>query len=119
MWRLDASDQVMLAGCSYQAMREASEQVRQYFGTLRLDRSEQIVAGNLLVEQMWVYYDLFQPVMHLTAKTVTGDKVRRGFEESKTAFERLLATGVLSQEQQHRLQALYEQTNLCNCECHL
>jgi hypothetical protein len=85
--------------------------VRQYFGKARLETPEQIVAGNRLYEQMWVYYNLFQPVMHLTAKIVTSDKVRRSWDEAKTPFERLLATGVLSQEQQQRLQALYEQTN--------
>jgi hypothetical protein len=164
------SERVMLAGRSYQAMREAFEQVsqrlpfaikelhpdngpeffnwhlvrylkekvsgvqlsrsrpyhkndnrnveqkndtlvRQYFGTLRLDTPEQIIVGNRLYEQMWVYYNLFQPVMHLKAKTVTDNKVHRSWDTAKTPFERLLATGVLSQEQQHRLQALYEQTN--------
>ncbi len=85
--------------------------VRQYFGTLRLETPEQIAAGNRLYEQMWVYYNLFQPVLHLSAKTVVGDKVRRRWDEAKTPFERLQASGVLSQEQQHRLQVLYEQTN--------
>ena len=164
------SERVMLAGRSYQAMREAFEQVnqrlpfaikelhpdngpeffnwhlvrywkekvsgvhlsrsrpyhkndnrnveqknatlvRQYFGTLRLETPEQITAGNRLYEQMWVYYNLFQPVMHLVAKTVVGGKVRRSWDEAKTPFERLQASGVLSQAQQQRLQALYEQTN--------
>ena len=40
-----------------------------------------------------------------------GDKVRRKWDEAQTPYQRLLATGVLSQEQQERLQALYEQTN--------
>lgn len=31
---------------------------------VRLDTREQIAAGNRLYEQMWVYYNLFQPVMH-------------------------------------------------------
>jgi len=164
------SERVMLAGRSYQAMREAFEQVnqrlpfaikelhpdngpeffnwhlvrywkekvsgvhlsrsrpyhkndnrnveqkndtlvRQYFGTLRLETPEQITAGNRLYEQMWVYYNLFQPVMHLVAKTVVDGKVRRSWDEAKTPFERLQASGVLSQAQQQRLQALYEQTN--------
>jgi hypothetical protein len=85
--------------------------VRQYFGELRLDTAEQVAAGNALYERMWVYYNLFQPVMHLTEKTVEGDKVRRKWDEAQTPYQRLLATGVLSQEQQERLQALYEQTN--------
>ena len=85
--------------------------VRQYFGELRLDTAEQVAAGNALYERMWVYYNLFQPVMHLTEKTVEGDKVRRTWDEAQTPYQRLLATGVLSQEQQERLQVLYEQTN--------
>jgi len=85
--------------------------VRQYLGTLRLDTAEQIVAGNALYERMWLYYNLFQPVMHLCEKRVDGDKVRRTWDQAQTPYQRLLATGVLSQEQQQRLQALYEQTN--------
>jgi hypothetical protein len=38
--------------------------VRQYFGQLRLDRPEQIGAMNALYERMWLYYNLFQPVLH-------------------------------------------------------
>ena len=85
--------------------------VRQYFGELRLDTPSQIAAGNALYERMWLYYNLFQPVMHLTEKTVEGDKVRRKWDKAQTPYQRLLATGVLSPEQQERLQALYEQTN--------
>src|SRR5438105_8023381 len=39
--------------------------VRHYFGHLRLSTPEQIAAANALYEQMWVYYNLFQPVLHL------------------------------------------------------
>src|SRR3989440_3133758 len=85
--------------------------VRQYFGELRLDTAEQIAAGNALYERMWLYYNLFQPVMHLSEKIVEGDKVRRKWDEAQTPYQRLLASGVLSQEQQERLHALYEQTN--------
>jgi hypothetical protein len=85
--------------------------VRQYFGELRLETAEQIAAGNRLYEQMWIYYNLFQPVMHLKTKTMEGDKVRRSWDEAQTPYERLKATGVLSQHHQQRLQALYEQTN--------
>src|SRR5438552_8121533 len=85
--------------------------VRHYFGELRLDTAEQIAAGNVLYERMWLYYNLFQPVMHLSEKIVEGDTVRRKWDEAQTPYQRLLVTGVLSQEQQERLQALYEQTN--------
>jgi len=85
--------------------------VREYFGDLRLDTPEQIAAGQALYERMWVYYNLFQPVMHLIKKTVEGDKVHRKWDQARSPYQRLLATGVLSPEQQTRLQALYEQTN--------
>ena len=85
--------------------------VRQYFGDLRLDRPEQIEAMNALYEQMWIYYNLFQPVMHLIEKTAVGDKVRRKWDQARTPFERLKATGKLSAQQEQRLQTLYEQTN--------
>ncbi|HYU74823.1 MAG TPA: integrase [Ktedonobacteraceae bacterium] len=85
--------------------------VRQSFGHLRFDRPEQIEAMNALYEQMWLYYNLFQPVMHLMEKTAVGDKVRRKWDQARTPYARLKATGKLSVEQEQRLQTLYEQTN--------
>jgi hypothetical protein len=85
--------------------------VRQYFGDLRFDRLEEIEAMNALYEQMWVYYNLFQPVLHLIGKTVVEDKVRRTWDQAQTPYTRLKATGKLSAERQQQLQALYEQTN--------
>ncbi len=71
----------------------------------------QIEAMNVLYEQMWIYSNLFQPVMHLSEKTVIGDKVRRKWDQARTPFERLKATGKLSAQQEQHLQTLYEQTN--------
>ena len=85
--------------------------VREYLGDLRLDTPEQIAALNALYEDMWCYYNLFQPVLHLCEKHVVGDTVRRKWDAAQTPYERLLASGVLSQEQQGRLQQLYVQTN--------
>ena len=85
--------------------------VRQYLGDLRLDTPEQIAALNTLYEQMWLYYNLFQPVLHLVEKRVVDDKVRRKWDAAKTPYERLLASSVLTSEQQAHLQQLYAQTN--------
>jgi hypothetical protein len=85
--------------------------VREYFGQLRLDTPEQVQAVNELYEQMWLYYNLFQPVLHLVQKQLDGDKVRRKWDQAQTPYERLRAAGGLSEEQQARLQALYEATN--------
>jgi hypothetical protein len=44
---------------------------------------EQITAGNALYERIWLYYDLFQRVMHLSEKRVDGDKVRRSWDQAQ------------------------------------
>lgn len=85
--------------------------VRQYFGTIRLDSPEQVKAMNALYEKMWLYYNLFQPVMHLEEKVCQGEKVVRRWDQAQTPYQRLLATDVLASDQHARLQALYEQTN--------
>jgi hypothetical protein len=85
--------------------------VREYLGDLRLETPEQIAALNALYEDMWLYYNLFQPVLHLAEKQMVGDKVRRKWDAATTPYERVRASGVLSAEQQARLQQLYEQTN--------
>jgi len=85
--------------------------VRQYFGTLRLDTLEQVAAMNALYDKMWLYYNLFQPVLHLTQKQVHPDGIVRKWDTAQTPYQRLVASGRLSAEQQARLQTLYEQTN--------
>jgi hypothetical protein len=88
-----------------------SSLLRQYFGTLRLDTPEQVAAMNALDDKMWLYYNLFQPVLPLKEKQVHPDGIRRKWDTAQSPYQRLLASGTLSQEQQARLQALYEQTN--------
>jgi hypothetical protein len=85
--------------------------VREYFGQLRLDTPEQVQAVNARYEQMWLYYNLFQPVLHLIDKQLEADKVRRKWDQARTPYQRLQAADGLSPEQQAGLQELYERTN--------
>ncbi len=86
--------------------------VRAYLGYERLDTAAQCMAVNALYDRMWLYYTLFQPVMHLVSKEVVGEnRIKRRWDQAKTPYERVLATKVLSQEQQARLTALYARTN--------
>mgnify|MGYP002778780570 FL=1 len=85
--------------------------VRAYLGNLRLDTPEHVAELNALYEQQWVYYNLFQPVLHLTEKTVTDGRVRRRWDSAQTPFARLVATGAMSVEHQERLTTRYTQTN--------
>jgi hypothetical protein len=70
--------------------------VRPYFGTIRLETPEQVQAMNVLYEKMWVYYNFFQPVMHLQEKIYQEDKILRHWDQAQTPYQRLVATGALS-----------------------
>jgi hypothetical protein len=85
--------------------------VRAYVGYERLDTAKQCAALNDLYEQLWVYYNLFQPVLHLVGKEVVDGKLRRRWDLAQTPYQRLLASGILSPEQEARLAALYARTN--------
>ena len=85
--------------------------VRAYLGYERLDTWGQCAALNTLYDQLWVYYNLFQPVLHLVGKAVVNGKLQRRWDRAQTPYQRLLASGVLSPAQEARLTGLYAQTN--------
>ncbi len=85
--------------------------VRAYVGYERLDTKGQCAALNALYDQLWVYYNLFQPVLHLVGKEVVNGKLRRRWDLAQTPYQRLLASGILSPQQEARLAALYAKTN--------
>jgi hypothetical protein len=87
--------------------------VRAYLGNGRLDTCAHVVALNELYDLMWVYYNLFQPVLHLVEKQYLEQegRMRRKWDMATTPYERLKQTGELSREQQGKLDMLYMQTN--------
>jgi hypothetical protein len=85
--------------------------VRAYLGLARLDTAEQCAALNALYDQMWVYYNLFQPVLHLVEKAHNGVRTRRRWDDAQTPFMRLLATNALATATRERLERLYAETN--------
>ena len=85
--------------------------VRQYLGFARFERPEQITQANTLYDDLWTYYNLFQPVMHLAEKTYVDGKLRRQWDTAQTPYQRLLASGVLDEEQAAALQQRYRETN--------
>jgi hypothetical protein len=88
-----------------------SSLVRAYVGYERLDTVAQCTALNALYDKLWLYYNLFQPVMHLVGKQVVNRKLRRKHDLAQTPYQRLLATGSFSPEKKARLAELYAQTN--------
>jgi hypothetical protein len=85
--------------------------VRAYLGAQRLDTPAQCDALNALYAQMGVYYNLFQPVLHLIAKQVIAGKLKRRWDEAQTPYQRLTATGILTPTVAAGLAALHRGTN--------
>lgn len=91
--------------------------VRKYLGYDRLDTVAQTLAMNELYDRMWLYYNFFQPVMHLVEKeslpTTAGrpGRIRRRHDRAQTPFDRLCASGVLASERQAELDSLRDRTN--------
>lgn len=90
--------------------------VRAYLGTDRLDTVAQILELNKLYDMMWVYYNLFQPVMRLTEKTVIHQegqnrRVKRRYDRARTPFDRLCLTEAIAPKRREELEALRRRTN--------
>ena len=85
--------------------------VRAYLGHHRLETPEQIAALNALYDRMWVYYNLFQPVLRLKEKTIVDGNARRIWDTAETPYQRLLACGSLAADQQRCLADQYQSTN--------
>ncbi|MBN1121253.1 MAG: hypothetical protein JXJ17_09245 [Anaerolineae bacterium] len=91
--------------------------IRAYLGYDRLDTVAQTLCLNRLYELMGLYYNLFQPVMRLTEKTVVSTpdgrfvRGKRRFDTAQTPFDRLSASGILSSIDQQRLQDLHDTLN--------
>ena len=88
--------------------------VRAYLGYARLDTPAQCDALNALYDDMWTYYNLFQPVLHQVEKTAhpgDGSRLRRHWDVASTPFERVCATSTLAADQHDRLTARRDATN--------
>jgi hypothetical protein len=91
--------------------------VRAYLGNERLDTVAHTIALNQLYDKMWVYYNLFQPVMRLTEKIVIpsadgqATRVKRRHDQARTPFDRLCDTTAITQERRDLLEALRDRTN--------
>lgn len=85
--------------------------VRAYVGYDRLDTVAQRDALNALYDQLWVYYNLFQPVLHLAEKQWQADRIVRKWDDAQTPYQRLIAAGGVDAATQARLDALHTATN--------
>jgi hypothetical protein len=73
--------------------------VRAYLGCERLDTVAQVRAVNRLYDIMWIYYSLFQPLMHLVEKEIVREEgqatpVERHHDKARTPLLRPGTGGV-------------------------
>ena len=90
--------------------------VRAFLGREHLDSVAQTRALNSLYDQLWLYNNLFQPVMRLADKTTvpTQDhtyRIHRRFDQAATPFDRLCATGAISAQDRLTLETLRDTIN--------
>lgn len=85
--------------------------VRAAIGYGRLDTVAHCAALNAIYEELWLYYNLFQPVLHLIAKEVTDNKLRRKWDTATTPYQRVRATAHLTAAWQATLDLRQRQTN--------
>ena len=93
-----------------------SSLVRAYLGKDRFDTAQQCQMMNFLYDQMWVYYNLFQPVMRLAQKQILPQesgvyKVKHKYDTAQTPFQRLGNTTAIIQENKEKLTTLRDRTN--------
>ena len=91
--------------------------IRAYLGYQRFDTVAQTLAINHLYDDMWLYHNFFQPVMHLKKKIIVPGnnghpgRVIRRYDQARTPFDRLCTTNAILPEHQEQLKALRDQTN--------
>ena len=94
-----------------------SSLVRAYLGTTPLHTYAQLRALQQVYADMWVYYNLFQPVLRQVERSVVPRpngtlRIKRVQDRAHTPLQRLLeAKPPISHETQERLLALYRATN--------
>lgn len=95
-----------------------SSLVRAYLGYDRLDSVAQVNAVNLLYDKLWLYNNLFQPVMRLKEKVLVPSAdhpershIKRIHDQAKTPFDRLLETGTITPDYRQTLLRLRDRTN--------
>jgi hypothetical protein len=95
-----------------------SSLVRQYLGYERLDSIAHVQAVNQLYDKLWIYNNLFQPVMRLKEKVLVPSPehpdrphIKRVYDEAKTPFDRLCKTDAIPPACRQALERLRAQTN--------
>lgn len=85
--------------------------LRRFLGYTRFDTEEQLAIIKEIVHLVELYVNFFQPVMKLKTKQRVGSRVKKTYDIAKAPYQRLLDSGVLTEENKTNIQALYKTLN--------
>lgn len=85
--------------------------VRRLVGYERFSSKQAYEKLNEIYDLLRLYCNFFQPVLKLVAKSRQGSKVHKDYDTAQTPYRRVLASGALAQEEQDRLERIYQSLN--------
>jgi hypothetical protein len=85
--------------------------VRRVIGYDRFSSKEAFKALDGVYTLLRPYINFFQPVLKLVAKTRNGAKVHKVYDTAQTPYQRLLNSGVLTEDKRHELANIYGALN--------
>lgn len=85
--------------------------VRKTVGYDRYCSKAALAALGQVYPALCLYMNFFQPLRKLVAKERNGAKLTKHYDSALTPYQRLRQSGLLSPDQQHRLQSLYLELN--------
>ncbi len=85
--------------------------VRRLIGYDRYNSRAALEALNRVYNLTRLYVNFFQPVMKLVSKTRHGAKVHKIYDTAQTPYQRLLKSGILTEDKQQELAVTYHKLN--------
>ena len=85
--------------------------VRRTIGYDRFSSKAALKALDDVYILLRLYTNFFQPVMKLVGKTRNGARVHKVFDTAKTPYQRMLESGILTEEKKRELSSIYQALN--------
>ena len=86
--------------------------VRKIVGYLRYDSiPEQKILNDIYRNELHLFKNFFQPVLHLTSKERIGGKMKRKYDKAKTPYQRILESENITEKKKEELIKIYESLN--------
>jgi len=85
--------------------------IRRIIGYDRFSTKAALVALHDVYTLLRLFMNFFQPVLKLVSKSRHGARVRKVYDAARTPYQRLLASGVLTEEKKRQLVKVYNALN--------